>query len=295
MTGQITADESAAGTAAKPWLAVGLTAGVLVIAVTTGVLATSVASGPLIFVETLSGRFSGLLLSLGTVAPLSYALLAGMVAAVNPCGFVLLPAYLGLYLGDDQAAPARRRIVRAAVVSVTVTASFVLLFGLAGVLAGWAASAVTSALPWIGLAVGAGLVLLGGALAAGRGLYSNVGPIVAQRLSGLARVRGVAGYAAYGTAYGLASLGCTLPVFLSVVGTSLQAHGVAAAAGQFALYGVGMGTVLGCLTMLAAWTGSGRVSRVTRAARHARWASAVLLWLAGGYVVYYWLLTIRLL
>jgi cytochrome c-type biogenesis protein len=283
VSAQITAEESAAGTAAKRWLAVGLTVGVLAIAVT------------LIFVESVSGRFSGLLLSLGTVAPLSYAFLAGMVAAVNPCGFVLLPAYLGLYLGDDQVGQLRRRIGRALAVSVTVTASFVLLFGLAGIVAGWAASSVTAALPWIGLLVGAGLVLLGGALAAGYGLYSNVGPRVAQRLSGLVRVRGVAGYAAYGTAYGLASLGCALPVFLSVVGTSLQAHGIAAAAGQFALYGVGMGAVLGSLTLLAAWTGSGRVARVSSAARHARWASAVLLWLAGGYVVYYWLITIRLL
>ncbi len=56
-----------------------------------------------------------------------------------------------------------------------------------------------------------------------------------------------------------------------------------------------MGAVLGSLTILAAWTGSGWVGRVSRAARHARWASAALLWLAGGYVVYYWLLTIRLL
>ncbi len=295
MSAQVTAEETAAGTAAKPWLAIGLTAAVLAIAVAAGLLATSVTFGPLIFFESLSGRFSGLLLSVGTVAPLSYAFLAGMVAAFNPCGFVLLPAYLGLYLGDDQVAPFRRRIGRALAVSVTVTASFVLLFGLTGILAGWAASAVTSALPWLGLLVGAGLVLLGGALAAGHGLYSNVGPRMAQHLSGLARVRGVAGYAAYGTAYGLASLGCALPVFLSVVGTSLQADGIAAAAGQFALYGIGMGAVLGSLTILAAWTGSGWVGRVSRAARHARWASAALLWLAGGYVVYYWLLTIRLL
>jgi cytochrome c-type biogenesis protein len=299
-----TTEESAAGPGRPagtgpaprpPWLAAGLTAAVLAAAIAAGALATSVTFGPLIFVDSVSGRFSGLFLELGAVAPLSYAFVAGMVAAFNPCGFVLLPAYLGLYLGDEQAVRARQRVGRALVVSVTVTASFVLLFGLVGILAGWAASGVTSALPWIGLVIGVGLVLTGGALAAGRGLYSNVGPRVAQRLSGLARVNGVAGYAAYGTAYGLASLGCALPVFLSVVGTSLQAHGIAAAAGQFVLYGVGMGTVLGALTVIAAWTGSGRVARASRAVRHARWASAVLLWLAGGYVVYYWLLTIRLL
>ncbi|MDG4856683.1 hypothetical protein P8605_00620 [Streptomyces sp. T-3] len=34
--------------------------------------------------------------------PLAIALSAGMLAAVNPCGFALLPAYLSLLiLGDD--------------------------------------------------------------------------------------------------------------------------------------------------------------------------------------------------
>src|SRR5690349_25155149 len=111
------------------------------------------ALGPLIAVESVSARISGILLSLGTKAPLGYALVAGMVASVNPCGFVLLPAYLGLYLGDDRGVPGRRPIGRTIVVSVTVTASFVLLFGLAGIITSLAASAVTSALPWIGGAV----------------------------------------------------------------------------------------------------------------------------------------------
>src|SRR5256885_13869706 len=62
---------------ARTWLAAGLTAAVLGLAVAAGVLATSVASGPLIFVETLSARISGVLLSLGARAPLGYALVAG--------------------------------------------------------------------------------------------------------------------------------------------------------------------------------------------------------------------------
>ena len=281
---------------AKTWLAAGLTAAVLGLAVAAGVLATSVASGPLIFIETVSARISGVLLSLGTKAPLGYAFVAGMVASVNPCGFVLLPAYLGLYLGDDRGSPGGRRAIgRAIVVSATVTASFVLLFGVTGIIATLAASAVTSALPWIGAAVGAGLILLGGVLASGRELDMPLGPRAAHHLKAAARARSVGGYAAYGLAYGLASLGCTLPVFLGVVGTSLQLHGTADAVAQFVLFGIGMGAVLASLTILTAWFGEGLVTRVRALARHVGWASAVLLWAAGAYVVYYWLIAIRLL
>ncbi len=290
------AERAAVDGRARYWLAAGLTLGVLGLAVAGGLLAPSVSAGPLIGVESLSARISGMLLSLGTKAPLGYGFVAGMVAAVNPCGFVLLPAYLGLYLGDDHSASGRYRPVRCALaVSVTVTGSFMVLFGLAGVLAGLAAAALTSALPWIGAAVGAGLILLGGALASGRDIASPLRPRAARHLASAVNVRGITGYAAYGIAYGLASLGCTLPVFIGVVGTSLQLNGLAAAVGQFMLFGAGMGVVLAGLTLSTAWFGGGIIRRIRHLTRYVAWASAVLLWLAGAYVVYYWLISIRLL
>jgi cytochrome c biogenesis protein CcdA len=271
------------------WVAGGLTVAILAMAVAAGVASSPAHWGPLIFMETLSARLSGLLLLLGTKIPLGYAFVAGMIAAVNPCGFALLPAYLGLYLGDNRGgAGARRPVGRAVAVSATVTASFVLLFGLFGILARLGASAVASSLPWIGTAVGVGLIVLGGVLASGRDWNISVGPRVASRFGAAARSRGIAGYAAYGAAYGLASLGCALPVFLGVVGTSLQVHGAVAAVGQFVLYGLGMGAVLTVVTVATAWFGAGFSRWLRSAGQYSGWASAVLLWLAGAYVVYYW-------
>ena len=99
---------------------------------------------------------------------------------------------------------------------------------------------------------------------------------------------------AYGLAYALASLGCTLPVFLSVIGTSLQLRGLADAVGQFLLFGLGMGIVVTVLTVSTAWFGDGLIKRVRIIGRHIGWASAVMLWLAGAYVIYYWLTTAML-
>jgi len=291
----VTAGESSLRRPARAWLAAGVSALVLVLAVAGAVRATPADLGPLIFMESLSARVSGVFLSLGTKAPLGYAFVAGMVASVNPCGFVLLPAFLGYYLGDDPGTRrARGRMGRALAVSGTVTASFALLFGLAGIVAGLAASAVTSVLPWIGTAIGVGLIGLAGVLASGQEVTVAAGPRVAQRLKRATRNRGLGGYAAYGTAYGLASLGCTLPVFLGVVGTSLQLHGLAAAIGQFVLFGIGMGAVLAVLTLATAWFGDGLIGRARILGRYVGWASAVLLWLAGAYIVYYWLTAIRL-
>jgi cytochrome c biogenesis protein CcdA len=279
----------------RTWLAAGISAAVLALAVAGGARSSPAALGPVIVVESLSARISGIFLSLGTRAPLGYAFVAGMVASVNPCGFVLLPAYLGYYLGEDRGARGGRgRMGRAVAVSAAVTASFATLFGLAGILAGLAASALSSSLAWIGTAVGVGLILLAGMLASGRELTASLAPRMAHHLRAATRNRSLGGYAAYGTAYGLASLGCTLPVFLGVVGTSLQLHGLADAVGQFVLFGTGMGTVLAALTIATAWFGDGLLGRAQRLRQHVGWASAVLLWLAGAYVVYYWLTAIRM-
>ena len=278
------------------WLAVGVTAALLAIAVVAGVRMSPTATGPLIVVESLSARISGLFLLAGAKVPVGYALIAGMVASVNPCGFVLLPAYVSYYLGDGSGGVGSRgQLRRALLVSVTVTASFALLFGLAGILAGLAASALTSSLPWIGVTMGAGLIMLGGLLASGRELNLSLAPRVAQRFRAASRRRGLGGYVAYGAAYGLASLGCTLPVFLGVVGTSLQLHGLAGAVGQFILFGIGMGVVLTACTVATAWLGDGLIKRARALAPHIGWLSAVVLWLAGAYVLYYWLTAIRLL
>ena len=278
-------------------MAAGISAAVLALAVAGGLRSSPAALGPLIFVESLSARVSGILLSLGARAPFGYAFVAGMVASVNPCGFVLLPAYLAYYLGDDpeRGPGSHRPMIRALAVSATVAASFAVLFGLAGLLAGLAADSLTSALPWLGTAVGVSLILLAGILASGHELTTSFGPRMAQRLRTAARNRGLRGYAAYGAAYGLASLGCTLPVFLAVVGTSFQVHGLAAATGQFVLFGLGMGAVLAVLTVATAGFGDGLIRRARTLGRHIGWASAAILWLAGAYIVYYWLTAIRLL
>lgn len=280
---------------ARALAAAGVSAAVLALAVAAGLRSSLSSLGPLIAVESVSARMSGALLSLGTKAPLGYALAAGMVASVNPCGFALLPGYLGYYLGDRRDVRGWRLARRAVAVSVTVSASFALLFGLAGILTALAASALAASLPWAGAAVGVILIGLAGYLAAGREISVSLAPRAAHRLGPASRSRGLGGYAAYGLAYGIASLGCTLPVFLAVVGTSLQSRQLPGAIGHFLLFAAGMGIVITVLTLATAWFGDGLITRARALGRHVGWASAIILWLAGAYVTYYWLTAARLL
>src|SRR6266536_11739 len=161
---------------------------------------------------------------LANVLPLGYAFGAGMVAAVNPCGFALLPAYLALFIGgrdaDGTVPPGAVRLARAARVGLTVSAGFTLLFAAAGLLLGVAATAVVRVFPLVGLAVGVGLVAVGARLIGGATVYAGLGERIADRLGQRAQQSGTRGYFLYGVAYGAASLSCTLPIFLAVVGTA---------------------------------------------------------------------------
>ena len=69
--------------------------GVVIAAIMTGAGIGPVTGG----LEALSSASATALGRVISAAPLGYAVGAGMLAAVNPCGFAMLPSYLGLYLG----------------------------------------------------------------------------------------------------------------------------------------------------------------------------------------------------
>jgi cytochrome c biogenesis protein CcdA len=112
-------------------------------------------------------------------------------------------------------------------------------------------------LPWLSLGTGVVLAIAGGRLLAGGSIEAPVAERLADRLGSAANRTGVLAYAAYGLAFALSSLGCTLPLFLVVIGTGIARGGIAGGLGQPVLYALGMG--------------------------------AVLLLTTGGYIVYYWL------
>jgi cytochrome c-type biogenesis protein len=262
----------------------------VVLTLTVAVLSAfqSGSGGLAVTISTLAGSAGDTLQGASSTLHLGYAFVMGMASAVNPCGFALLPTYLGLYLGtsvaDRRSWPAQ--LTRALLVSATMTGSFVLLFGIAGLVLDAAGAIVGPLLPWVSIGIGVLLVLAGGRLVAGGSLTAQPAERLADSLGGAAGQVGLPGYAAYGFAFALSSLGCTLPLFLSVVGAGLaDAHALQ----DLLLYALGMGTVVLTLTLLVAMVGRGVFARVRGAGRILQPLSAVLLLATGGYIVYYWL------
>ncbi len=280
----------------KFWRGIILTFGIgvftLVVTFVVAKLTGSSTGGVIGGVENLSSLSSSTLGAVASYLPLGFAFGAGMVSSVNPCGFAMLTAYLGLYTSTSESTSKDvsmlQRLLRGLLVGSSVTLGFVLLFTLFGGLIVGGARSVVGIFPWVGLAVGVILVFLGAWLVQGGKFYSNLAGAAASRI-GDPNVVSVKGYFLFGASYGIASLGCTLPIFLAVMGTSLASRGVLSSIGQIVVYALGMGSVISILTVSIALF-KGTYKGVTRKIMpYLQPIMAVLMVLAGAYIVFYWL------
>ncbi len=224
-----------------------------------------------------------------SLLPLGYAFSAGMVATVNPCGVLLLPSLVAYYLGQDVAAgvPAWRRAGRALLLGAMATLGFVTIFTLVGLAVGVGGRALASLFPAGGFLVGLALAVVGLWLALSGGSLGI--PAASRVLAGVQLGRDLWSLFLFGIGYAVASLACTLPIFLVVVGSALATEGIGAAAGQFVAYALGMGTVLTAV-ILGATFFQGVVQRsLRRVVPYVHRAAASFLLGAGLFVMGYWL------
>lgn len=216
---------------------------------------------------------------------LGLAFLRGMVASINPCGFVLLPTYLMFFLGlqaadgvDDQRASMRRALV----VGTAVSAGFVAVFLVVGVVTETIDTWLLSNAKYATVVIGAAFVVLGVAMLAGyRPRYAT------PHLDAGGGTRSVGSMFVYGTAYAVASLGCTMPLFLTTVFGTGRRDGFLAGILNAVMYGAGMGLVVIALTISLAGANQLLLRVLRSAMRYVDLVAAAFLVLSGLYLLYY--------
>ena len=221
--------------------------------------------------------------------PFVFAFTAGLVAAFNPCGAAMFPAYVGYQLNSAEASsnPVADGF-RGIVLGLAATAGFIVVFGAVGVVLAAGGRVVGKFLPFAGLAVGVSIVAVGLYLLISK---RKLGIMAASRVS-LGEGRGIKSVFLFGIAYAVASLSCALPIFLAAVGIvagqTLSAGTTAETLIASVTYGLGMGTIL-----VAATVGIVFFKEVIQ-----RWMRVMFRYVetvgnlamvgAGAYLVYYW-------
>jgi len=223
-------------------------------------------------------------------APYALALAAGMAATVNPCGFALLPAYLAAFVGHEHRGGRFGAVGRALVVSVVLTAGFVLVFGSFGLIVTPLALRIEEHLPWVTVLVGIGLVGLGVAMLAGRHVLVNL-----PKLNKGGRDGTLPSMFLFGVSYAVASLSCTIAPFLAVTTSTFRTENLLAGLGVFVAYGVGMGVVIAVLTVAVALVRTGAAHRFRNLLPVMNKVAGGFLLIAGTYVAYYGWYEVRVL
>jgi cytochrome c biogenesis protein CcdA len=221
--------------------------------------------------------------------PLGLAVAAGTLAALNPCGFVLLPVYLSALIVGAEAPSRRRAVARALVTAAAITAGFVAVFAVFGLALVPVADAVQRHLPWFTVVLGLALLPLGAWLLAGREIafvrWSRPGPALR---------RSAVSMAMFGAAYALASLGCTVGPFLAIVVSTFRSGSTPGGGLLLLAYAAGMGLVVGTAALAVAMARTELIGRMRRLAPVVSRAGGAVVLVAGAYVAYYGWYELRL-
>ena len=215
----------------------------------------------------------------------AYSFILGVMAAVNPCGFVLLPTYLVYYLGSELQRPQENRAVtmtRALSVGTAVSSGFVAIFLVVGIISRLFTTVIRDNAKYAALVIGILLVV------AGIAMFRGWKPPLTQPDVSMQRRRTGWNMFLFGVVYAIASIGCTIGFLTSVILGSVNREGFVSGVVSIVLYGLGMGMLVTGLTVALAFA---RVGLVTTLKRGLRWfdkVSAGFVVLTGLYLAWYW-------
>ncbi len=212
---------------------------------------------------------------------IALAFTAGMIAAFNPCGFALLPTYIGAFVAGDTSASWAARILGAARVSITMAAAFALVFTAVGLVLDQVASNLAEHLPWVTILIGGGLVVGGLWLLAGRTLR-----VPLPETSIASGRTGLLGVFSYGITFAVASISCTIGPFLAITGAGVGGS-IAERIASYVAYALGMASIVAILTVAASFAQRSISTGLRSFARYSSRVGGLLMIVAGAYAVWY--------
>lgn len=223
-------------------------------------------------------------------APLALAFASGMVAAVNPCGFAMLPAYVTFFLGQEgDRVPGRgESVLRAIPVALAVSLGFVVVFGVVGIALRPISSTVQEYAPWATIVVGVGLAIFGVVMLSGHEMTARI-----PKLNRGGRTQGLGSMFLYGVSYAIASLTCTIGIFIANIVNAFSRTDFVSGVSVLVVYAAGMGLVITALTVAIALARDSVVRWMRSSMRYANRAAGGLMVVMGAYVAWYGVFSLR--
>jgi len=215
----------------------------------------------------------------------SLSFIRGMVAAVNPCGFILLPTYLMYFLGLQGSLPGTQRATmrKALLVSAAVSLGFLSVFLVAGVISYNFTNWINENAKYATGAIGVALLGLGIAMLLGYKL-----PFMTPSINtGDTPKNTVPAMFVFGIAYAVASIGCTIGLFIATVFSTTEREGVISGVGNMLAYGAGMALLVSALTIALASANTSLLKLLRGSLQYVDRIAAGFVVLSGLYLLWY--------
>lgn len=217
---------------------------------------------------------------------LAFPLAAGLIAAFNPCGFAMLPAYLSYFLGIETKSGTDKflSILNGLKVSLALSMGFVFVFASLGILTNTLISeaSIESRAGYITLGIGILLILLGLSMIRG---FHPVLNIPRLKMSGINRQ--LFSMFMFGVSYAFVSVGCSAPIFFITVGGSFSRDGIIDGIAVFIAYALGMSIVITVLTISLAIARSAIAEHLRSLLKHLNVFSGFFLAISGFFLAAY--------
>ena len=178
---------------------------------------------------------------------------------------------------------------------LVVTTAFIAIFGLTGITISSLGIGIAKFLPSVAVLSGIGVAKIFSihiSIPSPRGLIYN---IHGSHSSNVGKKSGYANFFLFGIGYSIASLSCTLPLFLLIVFQGLSAGGISEGSVVFMTYALGMGSVMIAISFAISASNQTFVNWIRKLAPKMNIITSVVLILAGSYLIYYNLVVGKLL
>jgi cytochrome c biogenesis protein CcdA len=192
-----------------------------------------------------------------------------------------------------------KKLAKGALIGLLVTAAFIAVFGLTGIAISVIGIGIAKFLPWIAISSGVLIVGIGVAKMFGKTFHINIlFPKGFSYTSSNINNKKKSGYITFflfGIGYAIASLSCTLPIFLLIVFQGLSAGKIGEGSIVFLAYSLGMGSVMTAISIAINLSNQTFVKWLRKLMPKMNFITSIVLIMAGSYLIYYNLIVGKLL
>ena len=207
---------------------------------------------------------------------LMFIFAAGASALLSPCGFPMLPGYILYYMGS------KASLGKAVPSGIACTLGLVTVFSIIGAMGSILGSLINPYIPLLELVAGLATIVLGVSMLIEIRFPSFSLPIKAPKR------RGFIGLFLYGAVYGLATLGCSAPIFFAILFWAIAGGRLLNGIITFMIYAMGMGLPLILTTILLSMARELTLKRMVKMLPWLHKISGIILIIIGVYLTYFY-------